>query len=166
VSCTPTTSPPPAGQPEAILARPLPRLYQRFVYHQDGLPAQGVSAGVIDRVVLRQRDADDNPETGPDGLEETLYYIQNSRGDVMQVIKPIAGPSDEWWNDDRGGYAVESVRYSPYGVPTAIVSADRRAQADHGSTGAAAHPRHGPACGRGSCPACFAGADADSVARG
>ena len=66
----------------------------------------------------------------------------------MQVIKPIAGPSDEWWNDDRGGYAVESVRYSLYGVPTAIASADRRAQADHGRTGAAAHPRHGPACGR------------------
>ncbi|MFN9312605.1 MAG: hypothetical protein ACK5WB_02580, partial [Phycisphaerales bacterium] len=119
-----TTSPPPAGQPEAILARPLPQLYQRFVYHQDGLPAQGVSTGVIDRVVLRQRDADDNPDTGPDGLEETLYYIQNSRGDVMQVIRPIAGPSDEWWNDDRGGYAVESVRYSLYGVPTAIASAD------------------------------------------
>ena len=67
-----TTSPPPAGQPEAILARPLPQLYQRFVYHQDGLPAQGISTGVIDRVVLRQRDADDNPDTGPDGLEETL----------------------------------------------------------------------------------------------
>ncbi|MFN7439423.1 MAG: hypothetical protein ACK5TV_04465, partial [Phycisphaerales bacterium] len=43
---------------------------------------------------------------------------------MMQVIKPIAGPSDEWWNDDRGGYAVESVRYSLYGVPTAIASAD------------------------------------------
>ena len=34
--------------------RPPARLYQRFVYHQDGLPAQGISAGVIDRVVLRQ----------------------------------------------------------------------------------------------------------------
>lgn len=114
----------PANQLEVNAPRPPAQLYQRFVYHQDGLPAQGISTGVIDRVVLRQRDADDNPDTGPDGLEETLYYIQNSRGDVMQVIKPIAGPSDEWWNDDRGGYAVESVRYSLYGVPTAIASAD------------------------------------------
>ena len=55
--------------------------------------------------VLRWRDADDDPETGDGGMEETFYYVTDALGSVTALV-----------SGDTGA-AVELYRYDPYGQP-------------------------------------------------
>ncbi|MFN7397197.1 MAG: hypothetical protein ACK5UW_09680, partial [bacterium] len=73
-------------------------------------------------MALRRRDTD-----GDGVLDETLYYIQNTRGDVTTVLRtPIKGV-DPTYRGDGGGerpIVVERYRYSVWGIPTVYAAAD------------------------------------------
>ncbi len=86
---------------------------ERFVFHAAGLDGQG-SSSYIDSMVLRDRD--NNGGGGWSGasdgtLESRIYYAQNWRADASAILS-AAGVVQEW------------VKYSSYGVPTAIDPAD------------------------------------------
>ncbi|MFN5663357.1 MAG: hypothetical protein ACK55O_00330, partial [Phycisphaerales bacterium] len=88
----------PANQLEVNAPRPPAQLYQRFVYHQDGLPAQGISTGVIDRVVLRQglKDAGfTRPVGGRTGSTEAwMEHFANSPGSQQRAFEAVRRASE------------------------------------------------------------------------
>jgi len=55
--------------------------------------------------VLRWRDADDDPETGDGGMEETFYYVTDALGSVTALV------------DGDTGSVAATYRYDPYGRP-------------------------------------------------
>ncbi|MGQ0629030.1 MAG: RHS repeat-associated core domain-containing protein, partial [Phycisphaerales bacterium] len=89
-------------------ARPPPVLHERYVHVQMGLRGLSLSMG-LDRVVKRERfHAPDS--TGHQALKDEVFYLQNRRGDVTELV-------------DEEGKIIERVRYSAYGEPEVI---DRR----------------------------------------
>lgn len=81
-------------------------LHERFIYHAAGLDGVGTGS-YIDALVLRDRDADGNGS-----LEERHYYCQSWRHDVVAIV-------------DHLGRWIESMRYTPYGVPISIPASDK-----------------------------------------
>jgi len=70
----------------------------------------------LDGVILRDKDADTpwiDETDDTDVREQRYYYLQNWRGDVVKLI-----------NAASGGKQGEAVRYSAYGVPFLIPTAD------------------------------------------
>ena len=75
-----------------------------------------------DRFILRDKDADTDWTASSDGpLEERIYYVQNWRGDVVNLLTDA-------------GTQIESVRYSAYGVPFAMPAGDNDFNGDVDST--------------------------------
>ncbi len=82
-----------------------------FVHHKAGAGGFGGSS-YIDSVLLRERDTTPEWRQAADSTrDETLYYVQNWRADVIGLAS------------SQGGL-VDHVRYSPYGVPTRVNPAD------------------------------------------
>ncbi|MFN7429255.1 MAG: hypothetical protein ACK5TP_01550, partial [bacterium] len=99
-------------------------MYQQYIYQNSGRGALGGDAarGLLDGVALRRRDTD-----GDGVLDETLYYIQNTRGDVTTVLRtPIKGVDPTYRGDGNGErpIVVERYRYSVWGIPTVYAAAD------------------------------------------
>src|SRR5215210_3707394 len=87
-----------------------------FVNHAAGLSGFGGSSA-LDAVILRDRDANTTWTSSTDGaLEERVYYAQNWRGDVVNVLKYVSGGG--------GVQQSEAVRYSSYGVPFGFSAGD------------------------------------------
>jgi RHS repeat-associated protein len=86
-----------------------PVLKERFYYHNAGI-AGGGGSSYVDSVIRRDRDAV-AAEEGPETLEETLYYLQNWRGDVVATVQ-------------SNGRLAEQVRYSAYGRPFCVPMGD------------------------------------------
>ena len=104
--------------------RPKPVLYQQYIYQNSGRGGLGGDAarGLIDGVAMRRRDTD-----GDGVLDETLYYIQNMRGDVTTVLRaPIKGVDPTYTGSGEGErpIVVERYRYSVWGIPTVYAAAD------------------------------------------
>jgi RHS repeat-associated protein len=97
--------------PEVSGARPCTKPYQMFGYHSTGFGGTGYdsSGGILDCPAIRWRDADGESSNG---LEETLYYLQDFRGDITA----LAG-------DTKHG-VLERVRYGMTGRPEAFPPAD------------------------------------------
>lgn len=84
---------------------------EQFVPHLAGLDGQG-AAGLLDDLVLRNRDESSAWTAASDGTMETRrYYCQNWRADVVTMITET-------------GAQVEEVRYSPYGEPFGMFAGD------------------------------------------
>jgi len=91
---------------------------ESFVYHAPGM--RGTSAS--DHLILRDKDSSTSWNAASDGtLEERIYYMSNWRGDVVEII-------------DDAGNRLESVRYSPYGVPFAMPAGDTDNDGDGDAT--------------------------------
>jgi RHS repeat-associated protein len=90
-------------------SRPCAKPYQLFGYNSTGFRGSGYdqSGGILDCPVIRWRDTDGNGS-----LDETVYYLQDFRGD----INALAG-------DAKSGL-LERVRYGPTGRPEAFPAAD------------------------------------------
>ena len=76
-------------------------LTEWHVHHNAGLDGMG-SGSLQDDMVLRRRDSDSNGQLT--AADETHFYCQNFRGDVVAIV-------------DQRGVMVEHIRYSSYGVP-------------------------------------------------
>ncbi len=75
-------------------------------------------------MLLRDRDATGNWNAATDGTrEERTYYLQNHRGEIVQLI----------WSTPWGVRRCESVRYGAFGVPTVIASGDFDGDGDEDS---------------------------------
>ncbi len=87
---------------------PCAKPYQLFGYNSTGFRGTGydASGGILDCPAIRWRDTDDDGE-----LDETLYYLQDFRGDVTALVHPKSG-------------IVERVRYGLTGRPEAFPAAD------------------------------------------
>jgi len=81
-------------------ARPPPVLKERYVYHAAGMRGMSLSQG-LDRVVKRERFAAPDAQ-GVQNLSDEVYYLQNRRGDVTELLGP-------------DGQVIERVRYTVYG---------------------------------------------------
>jgi RHS repeat-associated protein len=82
-----------------------------FVLQQAGDDGLG-GASYINGVICRKKDANTTWTTTSDGvLEETEFYCQNWRGDVVCLI-------------DNGGAMTEWAKYSAYGVPLCLPVGD------------------------------------------
>ncbi len=86
--------------PGGAAAPATPRLHERYVYHARGLDGVSDHLG-LDRVAVRLRDADGDPANG---LEEVIYPVTNSRGDVTALL-------------DEQGKLLGHIRYTTHGVP-------------------------------------------------
>ncbi len=85
--------------------------HELFVYHNAGLGGRGGSS-YIDRVILRDRDANTDFDAEADGtLEERTYYLQNWRADVIALVEADGSP-------------IQQIRYDAYGVPFGIPKSD------------------------------------------
>ncbi len=84
------------------------RVKKESLFHEHGL---GETTQLNDSVVRRERDADTAWTAAADGVDETLYYCQNWRGDVVALVE-----------DD--GKLVEWAKYSPYGESFGIPGGD------------------------------------------
>ncbi len=89
--------------------RPTAQLYERYVHHAAGVGGATDSTG-LDKVLLRQRDTA-APYGTLDAADETVYPLQNRRGDVTCVA-------------DAAGKPIAYTRYSAYGVPYLIRVSD------------------------------------------
>ncbi len=78
-----------------------------------------------DSEILRDKDASTSWSAAADGLDERRYLCQNWRGDASAVITD-------------GGALVEWVKFSPYGVPTALPTGDTDSDGDFDATDAGA----------------------------
>jgi RHS repeat-associated protein len=90
-------------------ARPCAKPYQLFGYNSTGFRGTGydASSGILDCPVVRWRDTDNDGT-----LDETLYYLQDLRGDITALLDPVSQD------------IVERVRYGPTGRPEAFPAAD------------------------------------------
>ncbi len=88
---------------------------EQFIYHCAGADGTGGSS-YIDDVIRRDRDT-----TGNGTLDETVYYCQNWRHDVIALI-------------DGNGGQVEQDRYSAYGIPFGLPAGDADSDGDVDST--------------------------------
>lgn len=90
---------------------------ERFVYHAPGNNGFG-TAGYIDDVILRERDANTDWDAESDGvLEQRLNYCQNWRHDLVAIVS-------------SSGDQVEQVRYSSYGIPFGLPAGDTDGDGD------------------------------------
>ncbi len=88
------------------------------------IPQASSNVRGLDGIILRDKDASGGWNAATDGVrEERAYYCQNDRGDVVQLI----------WSTVSGPRRCESVRYSAFGVPTAIASDDFDGDGDEDS---------------------------------
>ncbi|MBL1217952.1 MAG: IS4/IS5 family transposase [Planctomycetes bacterium] len=93
---------------------------EQFVYHNAGLDGRG-SSSYIDSVILRDKDASTGWTSQADALDEVRYYCQNWRADVSSIVT-------------SGGYMVEWIKYSPYGIPFGLpVAVDTMSASPHES---------------------------------
>lgn len=84
---------------------------ERFIYHGAGLSGKGGSS-YVDGIVCNDRDLSNGWAGAADGTLEARFYLnQNWRGDVAVVT-------------DDEGVIQERTKYSAYGVPTCLASAD------------------------------------------
>jgi YD repeat-containing protein len=81
-----------------------------FVHHAAGLGALQL-AMPNSTVVCRERDASTSWTEPADGLDERVYYCQNNAGDVVALVS-------------SSGYLLESVGYSPTGIPFGMPAGD------------------------------------------
>jgi RHS repeat-associated protein len=90
-------------------SRPCAKPYQFFGYNSTGFRGTGydASGGILDCPVVRWRDTDNDGT-----LDETLYYLQDLRGDITALLDPVSQD------------IVERVRYGPTGRPEAFPAAD------------------------------------------
>lgn len=75
-----------------------------------------------DNLVRRDRDVVTADANAQYTLEESVYYLQNWRGDVVALA-------------DQAGRRIESVRYSAYGRPFNIMAGDWNASGGVGASG-------------------------------
>lgn len=84
---------------------------ERFIYHGAGLSGKGESS-YVDGIVCNDRDLSNGWAGAADGTLEARFYLnQNWRGDVAVVTDDV-------------GVIQERTKYSAYGVPTCLASAD------------------------------------------
>ncbi|MBL1218680.1 MAG: hypothetical protein D8M59_14445 [Planctomycetes bacterium] len=75
----------------------------------------------IDSVILRDKDASTGWTSQADALDEVRYYCQNWRADVSAIVT-------------SGGYMVEWIKYSPYGIPFGLPGGDTDSDGDCDAT--------------------------------
>jgi hypothetical protein len=76
-------------------------------------------ARYIDAPVLRWRDADGDPETGDNGLEETVYFCNDANMNITALVDATPGSATD-------GEVVERYAYAAYGRAAGKEEAGRR----------------------------------------
>jgi len=129
------------------------------VYHAPGNDGSG-SAGYIDDVILRDKDADTDWDVQADGtLEERIYCCQNWRHDVVALVDASGGGAQVRPTAD-GGFVTRRDRVVIIGVEFAQRDASSVAASSRTNTDVPGRP-----CPRATCVVTASRADCRSIGR-